>query len=202
MAVAKTSNGGIPAIDNRVSCQVGCQQEGNDVLPPVTAEQQPVQWGCPPLRPLRLPPGRKRYHLSAGRRGCSAPPAQANFWHDNSHAGIKCSTLRALTFQQEEGDVQRLQLGLQLLQAPHHEAKLAGARSKELSHLSRSIMEEMMGETRHVPTPAVESAEGKNASQHGQLQFAPGRRPPPAARPAQYGTVQSQCWLMCTAGRV
>ena len=35
MAMAKTSNGGIPAIDNRVSCQAGCQQEGNDVLPPV-----------------------------------------------------------------------------------------------------------------------------------------------------------------------
>lgn len=41
----------------------------------------------------------------------------------------------APTFQQEEGDAEGLQLRLQLLQAPHHEAKLAGASTQELSHL-------------------------------------------------------------------
>ena len=43
--------------------------------------------------------------------------------------------VHGLTFEQEEGDVEGLELGLHQLQAAHHETKLAGARPHEFRDL-------------------------------------------------------------------
>lgn len=85
----------------------------------------------------------------AFRRGCLLWLAPSNRVHrrgqfpDQADHGGGCKQLykdgckTRPTLEQEEGDVERLQLGLDELQAAHHEAKLAGAGAEELGHLGR-----------------------------------------------------------------
>jgi hypothetical protein len=51
----------------------------------------------------------------------------------------RLSAAARLTLEQEEGDVERLQLGLHEAQPAHHEAKLAGAGVQVLGHLRSSF---------------------------------------------------------------